>query len=120
MKKEFNLSAAEFARVSELHEAYLPRCKERCRHIAELNDRLLQLVTSGTEMTPEIEKLLTERGKMRSDCQAEMLKHFFAVSRTMPPDQGKRYLVWVRNQTCLAEQVMNHGEGNHAITEHSP
>ncbi len=23
---------------------------------------------------------------------AEMLKHFFEVSRTMPPDQGKRYL----------------------------
>jgi len=53
---------------------------------------------------------------MRADCQAEMLKHFFEVSRTMPAEQGKRYLAWVQAQTCLHEQTMNHsqaGESNH-------
>jgi hypothetical protein len=120
LKKEFNLSDAEFTRVSRLHETYLPQCRERCRHIASLNEKLAQLVTSGTQMTPEIENLLAERGKMRADCQAEMLKHFFAVSRTMPPEQGKRYLLWVQSQTCLAERMMNHGAMHQADTGHLP
>ena len=42
LKKEFNLGAAEFARVSRLHEAYLPQCKERCRRIAELSASKLE------------------------------------------------------------------------------
>ena len=110
LKKEFNLDDAEFARISKLHEAYLPQCKERCRRIAELNDTLVKSIGSATQMTPAIEKLLAERGRMRADCQAEMLKHFFEVSRTMPPEQGKRYLAWVQEHTCLSEQTMNHSE----------
>ncbi len=35
LKKEFNLGDPEFARIARFHEAYLPQCKERCRHIAE-------------------------------------------------------------------------------------
>jgi hypothetical protein len=46
-----------------------------------------------------------------------MLKHFFEVSRTMPPEQGKRYLAWVRENTCLrGEQAMDHGTDDHAVT----
>ena len=51
---------------------------------------------------------------MRADCQAAMLNHFFAVSRTMPADQGKRYLAWVLTQTCLHENRMNHAEAGEA------
>jgi hypothetical protein len=116
LKHEFNLSDSQFARISQLHEGYLPQCKERCRQIEELNHKLMMAIGATTQMTPEIEKLLTDRAGMRSACQAEMLKHFFEVSRAMPPEQGKRYLAWVQAQTCLHEQTMNHaeaGEANH-------
>ncbi len=109
LKKEFNLSDAELARITQLHEAYLPQCKARCQHIEELNHKLTQAIGSASQMTPDIERLLAERAKARSDCQAEMLKHFFEVSRTMPADQGRRYLAWVQEQTCLSEAPMNHG-----------
>jgi hypothetical protein len=116
LKHEFSLSASEFARVSQLHVGYLPQCKERCRRIEELNNKLMKAIAATTQMTSEIEKLLAERARMRAECQAEMLKHFFEVSRTMPPDQGKRYLAWVQEQTCIHERMMNHaeaGETNH-------
>ena len=117
LKKEFNLSDAELARITELHEAYLPQCKARCEHLEELNRKLAQAVGSASQMTPDIEILLVERAKVRTDCQAEMLKHFFEVSRTMPAEQGRRYLAWVQERTCLSEAAMNHGEaedtGNH-------
>jgi hypothetical protein len=60
-----------------------------------------------------MEKLLGERAQVRATCQAEMLKHFYQVSRTMPIDQGKRYLAWAWNNTCLRETAMDHIPGSH-------
>lgn len=116
LKHEFNLADAEFKRISELHAGYLPQCMERCRGIDELNDKLSNLLTSATQVTPELEKLLSDRAQMRATCQAEMLKHFFEVSRTMSDQQGKRYLAWARDNTCLREQAMDHVADNHAVT----
>jgi hypothetical protein len=106
LKKEFSLSDAEFKRVSELHAAYLPHCAERCRHLDELNTKLHHLLAATNYLTPEIQALLTERANTRSDCEAEMLKHFLEVSRTMPPEQGRRYLAWAEQQSVLHPQSM--------------
>lgn len=108
LKQEFKLSDAEFARVSQLHEAYLPQCRERCRLIRQMNEQLSRLLATSSGVTPAVETALAERATMRGECQAAMLKHFFEVSRTMPPEQGRRYLAWVQEQTCLREQMMNH------------
>jgi hypothetical protein len=35
-----------------------------------------------------------------------MLKHFIAVSQTMPPEQGRRYLAWVEKQTFMRGEAM--------------
>src|SRR6266700_3149781 len=55
LKKEFKLSDAEFARISQLHEAYLPACRERCMRINELNRKLQQLLAQTRTLTPEIQ-----------------------------------------------------------------
>jgi len=117
LKREFNLGDAEFKRICELHAGYLPQCKKRCQRIDELNNALSSTLASATQVTPELEKLLSERAQIRANCQAEMLKHFFEVSRTMPPEQGKRYLAWVRENTCLREQAMDHDMDSHAGKE---
>ncbi len=105
LKNKFHLSDAEFARISQLHEAYLPKCRERCRRIAEENTKLQRLLAGSTTVTPEIQALLAERAQMRAECEAEMLQHFIEVSRTMPPEQGRRYLAWVQRESSL------HGQG---------
>jgi len=113
LKKEFKLSDEEFARITKLHEAYLPQCAQRCMHIAEQNRKLEELLSKSSSMTPEIRDVLTERAKTRADCEAEMLNHFMEVSKTMPPEQGKRYLEWVTQQSSLNGQGMEqmHGMG---------
>ncbi len=106
LKKEFKLSDAEFTRISQLHAAYLPQCAARCQRIEEQSQKLKVLFAQAAAVTPEIESLLVERAKMRGECEAEMMKHFMAVSRTMPPEQGRRYLDWVEKQTFLRGQAM--------------
>jgi Skp family chaperone for outer membrane proteins len=98
LKDEFNLNDAEFKRVSELHAAYLPQCREMCRKIDAQNAQLQKLLTTATNTTPEIDAALAETARLRSDCQRMMLRHFFQVSQTMPPAQGHRYLVWVKGK----------------------
>lgn len=112
LKHEFKLNDAEFQRIAALHAGYQPQCRVRCEQIDKLNDRLSAVLADAAHLTPELEKLLGERAQMRSTCQAEMLKHFFEVSRAMPPEQGRRYLAWAREHTCLSEAGMNHGPEN--------
>jgi hypothetical protein len=112
LKKEFNLNEAELARITQLHEAYLPQCAKRCRVIEGQNVKLKELLAKDGAVTPEIQDLLTERAKTRAQCEAEMLKHFREVSRTMPPEQGRRYLAWVEEQTVLRSQAM---ENRHKV-----
>jgi hypothetical protein len=123
LKKEFNLDDAEFSRVSQLHEAYLPRCAERCRRIELQNQKLQELLRQTTTVTSEIKDLLVERGKMRAACEAEMLGHFIEVSRTMPPEQGRRYLAWAEQQLVLNGQGMeqrHHRGMGHSMGQESP
>lgn len=107
LKKEFKLSEAEFKRISELHAAYLPHCREMCRKIEAQNVHLQRLVLSATNMTPEIETALAEASGLRSECHAMMLKHFFQVSQAMPPKQAHRYLSWAKDRASVPDYGMN-------------
>jgi hypothetical protein len=103
LKEEFHLSDPEFARIFQLHESYLAGCAERCRLIDEKNEHLKHLLAATNTLTPEIEKALTETALLRAECQKKMLEQFYEVSRTMPANQGKRYLEWVQAQTVLSD-----------------
>ncbi len=103
LKEEFHLNDAEFASVCQMHESYLAGCAERCRRIDEKNQQLRQLLAATNTVTPEIRKLLQEAADLRAECQTRMLEEFYAVSRTMPPEQGRRYLAWVQGRTVLSD-----------------
>jgi hypothetical protein len=115
LKEEFKLPDAEFQRVCELHRAYLPQCAEMCRRVGAQNEKLQSLLRSETNVTPEIERTLAEIGRLRAECQAKMLRHFFEVSRTMPPEEGRRYLGWVQEKAFASDLDMasTHKEALH-------
>ena len=106
LNEEFNLSDADFKRVSELHAAYLPQCRDMCREIDAHNVKLQALLSGATNMTPEITGALAESARLRSGCQTMMLRHFFQVSQAMPPEQGRRYLSWVKEKAFLPDYGM--------------
>jgi hypothetical protein len=99
LQAEFKVAPEDFARISALHQAYLPQCAELCRRIANSEARIRTLLDQADQLTPEIEALLLEAAHTRVECQKNMLRHFFEVSRAMPPEQGRRYLAWVKEKT---------------------
>jgi hypothetical protein len=103
LRHEFGLSEAQFARVSALHNAYRPTCGELCRRIGEQNRKLQEAVLSTNRVTPEIERLVAETGRVRDECRAAMLKHLYEVASAMPPDAGRRYLDLMLQATCVVE-----------------
>ncbi len=110
LKQEYHLSDAEFTRITGMHEKYLEGCAERCRQIDLKNQELARMLAATNAISPDIEKTLAESALLRADCQKKMLQHFYDVSRTMPPEQGKRYLAWVQSKTVLSD---THSEMHH-------
>ncbi len=109
LRQEFHLSAAEMARIRELHEGYLPKCAEMCGQIAAKKSELDQALAGATNVTAAAEQKLAELAALRARCQAQMLRHFFEVSRAMPPEEGRRYLAEMQQLTI----------GSHEQTEQS-
>ncbi|MGA3283657.1 MAG: hypothetical protein ABSD57_04265 [Verrucomicrobiota bacterium] len=99
LRDEFHLSDAEMARIRQLHEGYLPQCAKMCALIATKKSELQAALADGTNITADAQKKLIELGEIRGQCQAQMLRHFIAVSQAMPPEQGRRYLVEMQRLT---------------------
>lgn len=116
LKQEFKLGDAEFKRISDLHGAYLPKCREMCMKIDAKNTELRHLLKTSTNVTADVQATLSAAAQLRAQCQAQMLSHFYEVSRTMSPDQGKRYLSWVRSKTLAGNGGMNHDGDEHSGT----
>ena len=115
--REFQLSDAELARIRTLHEAYRPKCEAMCVRIAEKNRELAGVLKGAAPIGPEIEGKLAELASLRAECQAQMLRHFQEVARTMPVQQGVRYLDEMERLTLglpgPMEEVMAHPTHEH-------
>jgi hypothetical protein len=106
LRDEFHLSEAEMTRIRQLHEGYLPQCARMCALIAAKEADVQTALGNGTNVTIEAQKQLTELGELRAQCQAQMLRHFIAVSETMPPEEGQRYLAEMKRLTLGAHEPM--------------
>jgi len=106
LQKEYHLTDAQFAQVVQLHAAYRPKCAEMCGRIDDQNAKVQQLLSATNTVTPEIKQALAQAAQLRVECQSAMMQHFYEVSRVMPPEQGKRYLAWVQQETLLPGKMV--------------
>ena len=106
LRTEFDLSEAELTKVRTLHEAYRPECDRMCARIAAANRELASVLAASTTVTPAVQEKLAAVATLRAECQAQMLRHFYEVSRSIPSDQGRRYLQVMTQKTCLPDYGM--------------
>jgi hypothetical protein len=114
LKREFHLSDSEMQRVRQLHEGYLPKCREMCGKIAEKQGEVEKALGSGQNPDEKLVELAT----LRAQCQAQMLKHFQEVSQAMPADQGKRYLSEMQRLTLGFHQDIERSMGEVPASGH--
>ena len=108
LRDEFHLSDTEMQRIRQLHEGYLPKCRENCARIAAKKQELLTTLDKAQGMTSEAQQKLAEVAALRAECQVNMLAHFYEVSRAMPAEQGRRYLAEMQRLTLgFHEQLEN-------------
>jgi len=113
LRDEFHLSDAEMQRIRQLHEGYLPKCHENCARIAAKKKELQAALDNAQGMTPEAQQKLAEVAALRAQCQANMLAHFYEVSRAMPPAQSRRYLAEMQRLSLgFHEQIENTMSGD--------
>ncbi len=98
LRREFRLSDAEMARVRQLHQGYLPKCRAMCAQIAAKKLELQSALDSGRG-EPRGGAEACGIGGLAAQCQAQMLRHFDEVSQAMPPEQGRRYLAEMQRLT---------------------
>jgi hypothetical protein len=118
LRDEFHLNDAEMARIRQLHEGYKPQCAKMCALIAAKGVEVQAALGGGTNVTAEAQKKLTELGELRGQCQAQMLRHFIAVSQAMPPDEGRRYLDEMKKITLGSHEEIEQSMSDHAGHEH--
>jgi heme A synthase len=99
LRTEFHLNDAEMTRIRKLHEGYLPQCAEMCAKIAAKKNELAALPATDPHFAVAAQAKLNEIAALRAQCQAQMLRHFIAVSQAMTPEQGRRYLAEMKRIT---------------------
>jgi hypothetical protein len=106
LRDEFHLGNSEMQRIRQLHQGYLPQCRENCARIAAKKEELQAALDKAQGMTSEAQQKLAEVATLRAQCQANMLAHFYEVSRAMPPEQGRRYVAEMQRLTLgFHEQI---------------
>jgi hypothetical protein len=112
LRHEFQLNDADMVRIRQLHEGYLPQCREYCARIASKRSELDEALLKEAGQTADLDQKLVELGTLRAQCQANMLKHFEEVSRAMPAEQGKRYLAEMRRLTIGSHERFENSMGS--------
>ena len=75
-----------------------------CARIAQTDERLANLIRSSKQITPEIQAAIVETDRLRSECRAKMLEHFYRIAAQLPAEKQSDYL------TVVLPSVLHPGE----------
>jgi Spy/CpxP family protein refolding chaperone len=92
LRGEYHLSEAQYAKIAQMHDDYRPTCARMCQRIAEANRKVNALIAANPTVTPETEAALQQWALLQNECRVAMLRHVYAVSAEMNPQDGRRYI----------------------------
>jgi hypothetical protein len=105
LRREFNLSEEQMARVRTVHAEYAETCEFYCALVLEAQDRLEEKLVSADGFTPEVEEALARFSRVKEDCHRSMLQHVYEIAAVMEPEQRKRYLMRAKAQVTMHDRV---------------
>ncbi len=113
LKKEYDLSPEQFARIKVIHDNYQPICEKLCAKINESNQKVKKLIYHCEALSDELSAALDENAAIRAECHRHMLQHIYAVYAEMNPEQGRRYLA------MMSDYLMSPGRSIDEVTQNT-
>lgn len=107
LRREFDLSDDQFARVAALHEAYRPKCDELCAAVVAANSKLDAAIDESRDVTPAVAAALKDVATVEEDCHRAMLAHIYAVSAEMSPPSAQRYLAMMKPRIIRSPEMLH-------------
>ena len=98
LRREFNLSDAQFQRIRALHTAYASKCDLMCQRIMNANGALDAAISRNKQLSPEVQQAMAEVTRVQQDCRQSMLAHVYEVSAQMTPSSAARYLQMMKQR----------------------
>lgn len=92
IRTDLNLTDEQFAKVSELHVAYRPKCMELCDRISQAHEKVEVAARNSGSMTSGLEAAIREHAETHAQCQQAMLKHMYETAAVLDKEQAARYL----------------------------
>lgn len=92
VRTDLKLTDEQFAKVSELHRAYRPKCEDMCARISEADEKVMTEARQSEAMTSDLESAIRERAQTHAQCQQAMLKHIYETAAVLDKEQAARYL----------------------------
>jgi len=92
VRADLHLTDEQFAKVSDLHVAYRPKCVEMCRCMEQSRTKVEALSRKERTVTPELESAIGEHAEVSARCQRAMLKHIYDTAAVLDRNQADRYL----------------------------
>lgn len=84
LKREFNLTPEQAARVEKIHRDYIPVCSDHCAAIVDARERLAA--------APDDPALRAEVARLERVCNEATLQHVREIAACMDRHHGRRFL----------------------------
>lgn len=91
LRREYQLSEAQFSEIREKHEAHDIVCQELCRDLVTVQKELESVITTHPTASREVREALAAWTKQRNRCREATLTHMYEVSSVMEEDSAARY-----------------------------
>ena len=95
LRRDFELTDAQFVAVKKLHESYAVVCEEHCRAIQEAARHRNALKAKSPADPAAIAAAEKKLGELREVCETAIATHVREVAAQMSQEQGQRYLAMV-------------------------
>lgn len=95
LRADFDLTEAQFAAITQLHESYAVVCEQHCQAIQEAVGLRNQLKGSTAPDRAALAAAETRVAELTVACETAIASHVRACAELMSPAAGQRYLALV-------------------------
>lgn len=95
LRRDFELTDAQFAAIKQLHDDYGLVCEEHCRNIQDALDARNELRKAGRASAAELAAADRRYEELRLICETAIATHVRQCAAIMSPAAGERYLALV-------------------------